>query len=312
MSALSLDEAVRQACNAVGIEPPKRKLVSGVWVRTDAKGKNGRNDAAVLLNDDRVSGIAYNYQTAQGQPFRIGYLTRSVNDNDPALARRMAQRDREEEALRRQVEGICAAIVAGCREDRHAYFDKKGFPDEIGLVCDDPRQFFPSGRFGDALERSLPDSEGKPLLIVPGRIGSKIVTVQFITVTGAKKNILKGQMSGAFHRIATGRDTWVCEGIGTALTVRAALRMLGANATVLSAFSASNVGKVAEGIPGSRVAADHDKPVEGLENKGAGEFYARRSGRKWIMPPQLGDDFNDMHRREGLRAVALHLREALG
>ena len=310
MRALSLDEAVRQACDAVGIEPPKRKLVSGVWVRTDAKGKNGRNDAAVLLNDDRVSGIAYNYQTARGQPFRIGDLTKSDNDNDPALARRIAERDREEEALRRQVEDICAAIVSGCREDRHAYFDKKGFPDEVGLVCDDPRQFFPRGRFGEALERSLPDSEGKPLLIVPGRLGHKIVTVQFITVSGAKKNILKGQMGGAFHRIATGRNTWVCEGIGTALTVRAALRMLGANATVLRAFSASNVGKVAESIPQSCVAADNDKPVEGLENKGAGEFYARRSGRKWIMPPERGD-WNDYHMKHGLRATALLLREAI-
>jgi hypothetical protein len=29
------------------------------------------------------------------------------------------------------------------------------------------------------------------------------------------------------------------------------------------------------------------------------------------MPAVLGD-YNDMHQREGLRAVALHLREALG
>ncbi|NSX33874.1 hypothetical protein HTK96_10915 [Brevundimonas vesicularis] len=58
--------------------------------------------------------------------------------------------------------------------------------------------------------------------------------------------------------------------------------------------------------------ADHDKPVETLEWKGAGEFYALRSGRHWTMPKQMGDDFNDLHQREGLRAVALHLREALG
>lgn len=311
MIARSLDEAVNQACAAVGIEPPKRKLVAGVWIRTDAKGKNGRNDAAVLLNDDLVSGLAYNYQTAQGQPFRLGDLRRAGNDNNPERDRRRAEIDRLREAERQQVERICAAIVAGCREDRHAYLDKKGFPEEPGLICDDPREFFPSGRFGEALAKSLPDGLGLPFLIVPGRINGKIVTVQFITVTGEKKNILKGQMGGASHRIATGRDTWVCEGIGTALTVRAALKVLGANATVLSAFSASNVCRVAEGIAGSRIAADHDKPVETLENRGAGEFYARRSGRKWVMPPDLGD-FNDHHVRHGLRAVALLLREAMG
>lgn len=308
MIALSLDEAVNQACAAVGIEPPKRRPTPGAWVRTDSKGKNGKNDAAVFLDTDLCSGVAYNYQTAQSQRFRIG---EAGNDNQAPKPWRDPERERRQEAERREVERICASIVAGCREDRHAYFDKKGFPEELGLVCDDPRAFFPAGRFGEALARALPDAGGLPMLVIPGRIGGKIVTVQFITTTGEKKNILKGQMGGAFHRIATGRDTWVAEGIGTALTVRAALRMLGANATVLSAFSASNVGKVAEAIAGSRIAADHDKPVETLENRGAGEFYARRSGRRFVMPPEPGD-WNDHHQKHGLRAVAVLLREALG
>ncbi|WP_420478251.1 hypothetical protein [Brevundimonas sp. FT23028] len=315
MSA-SLHELMREACAAVAVEPPKRRLTPGVWTRTDSKGKNGKNDAAVFLDDNGNSGVAHNYQTGKSQRFSLEGLRQASNDNNPERDRERARRDREEELQRQEVERVCARIVSACREDRHAYFDKKGFPDELGLVCDDPRPFFPDSRLGEALARSLPDAEGKPLLIIPGRIGSKLVTVQFITVSGVKKNILKGQMGGSFHRIATGRDTWVCEGIGTALTVRAALRLLGANATVLSAFSASNVGRVAESIAGSRIAADHDKPVEGLENQGAGEFYARRTGRRWVMPPEMGD-FNDMHmapgdRKENLRAVALRLREVMG
>lgn len=311
MIAQSLTDAVNQACAAVGIEPPARRLVPDVWVRTDTKGKNGKGDGSVKLDADLKGGTAMNYQTGLHQRFRLGVASNDNRPVDPKVAEKRRERERQVEAERREVERICAAIVAGCREDRHAYFDKKGFPDEEGLVCDDPRVHFPANRFGEALARALPDSHGLPLLIIPGRIGSKLVTVQFITTTGEKKNILKGQMGGAFHRIATGRDTWVCEGIGTALTVRAALKVLGANATVLSGFSASNVGMVAEAISGSRIAADHDKPVETLENRGAGEFYARRSGRKWTMPPELGD-FNDMHMKHGLRAVALHLREALG
>jgi putative DNA primase/helicase len=306
MIALSLDEALNQACVAVGIEPPKRRPTPGAWVRTDTKGKNGKNDAAVFLDPDMSSGVAHNYQTAQSQRFRIGAAN---NDERAPQPWRNEARERQREAERLEVVRVCAAIVAGCRQDRHAYFDKKGFPDELGLVCDDPREFFPAGRFGDALAKSLPETD-LPFLIVPGRINGKLATVQFITTTGEKKNILRGQMGGAFHRIASGRDTWVCEGIGTALSVRAALRLLGASVTVLSAFSASNVGKVAEAIPGAWIAADNDNPVETLGGKGAGEFYARRSGRKWTMPPALGD-FNDMHKADGLRAVALHLREAL-
>lgn len=310
MNALSLDEAMRRACDAVQVMPPKRRCAPGQWTRTDTLGKNGRNDAAVLIDDDQRGGFVYNYQTAQGQKFRLD----GVNDNRPADPRIEAQRrakEAEKEAERRQVAKVCEDLVRGCRQDTHAYLKAKGFPDEIGLVCDDPREFFPSGRLGEMLQHALPEGRG-PFLIVPGRVGKAITTVQFITPDGAKKNILRGVMSGASHRIATGRETWVCEGIGTALTVRAALRLLGAQVTVLSAFSASNVGQVAEGISGSRIAADHDKPVEALENRGAGEFYARRSRRPWVMPPLQGDDFNDLHQREGLRAVALKLREALG
>ena len=310
MTALSLDDAMRQACDAVRVAPPKRRCAPGRWTRTDSLGKNGKNDAAVLIDDDQQGGFVYNYQTAQGRKFRVD----GANDNGPADPRIEAQRrerDAERETERRMVERICADLVQGCRSDVHPYLRAKGFPDEQGLVVDDPRLFFPSGRFGEMLAHALPKGQG-PLLVVPGRVGKTIATVQFITPEGAKKNILRGVMSGASHRIATGRETWVCEGIGTALTVRAALRLLGASVTVLSAFSASNVGQVAEGIPGSRIASDHDKPIPTLDNLGAGEFYARRSGRKWTMPKQLGDDFNDLHQREGLRAVALHLREALG
>lgn len=309
MSALSLTEAMRDACAAVNIEPPKRQVTPGRWVRTDSKGKNGKNDAAVRIDDDMRGGIAYNYQTALSQRFSI----HATNDNRPRQAvidRRAQEREAEAEAERKLVARICAEIVSGCRQDVHPYLKRKGFPEELGLVCDDPREFFPASRFGEVLAKSLPEGDG-PFLIVPGRIGGKVTTVQFITPEGAKKNIFRGVQGGASHRIATGRDTWVCEGIATALSVRAALRLLGVSATVLSAFSASNVGQVAQGIPGARIAADHDKPQETLENKGAGEFYAHRSGRAWTMPPTPGD-FNDWHERDGLRAVALHLREALG
>lgn len=310
MIALSLDDAMRRACDAVKVAPPKRRCTPGRWTRTDSLGKNGRNDAAVKIDDDQKGGFVYNYQTAQGQKFRID----GVNDNrpaDPKVEARRRAREAERETERRQVERICADIVQGSRTDVHPYLKAKGFPDEPGLVCDDPREFFPSGRFGELLALALPEGQG-PFLIVPGRVGKKITTIQFIAPDGTKKNILRGVMSGASHRIASGRDTWVCEGIATAMTVRAALRLLGASVTVLSAFSASNVGQVAEAIPGSRIAADHDKPVESLEGLGAGEFYARRSGRKWTMPKLQEYDFNDLHQREGLRAVALHLRKALG
>lgn len=308
MTDLSLDEALNAACAFVGVEPPKRRPSPGRWTQTDTLAKNGRGDGRVLIFDDQTGGIVWNHQTSKQHRFSLGATGRTTRD--PEAERRARLREQEQEAERRIVERVCADIVRNCRHDVHPYLKRKGFPDEQALICDEPRDFFPASRFGEMLARALPDGVG-PFLIVPGRVAGKLTTVQFITPEGTKKNILRGAQGGAFHRIATGRDAWVCEGIATALSVRAALRLLGASVTVLSAFSASNVCQVAEGLPGSRIAADHDKPVEALDNQGAGEFYARRSRRPWVMPPAPGD-FNDWHQRDGLRAVALHLREALG
>lgn len=304
MIAQTLEEAVREACAAAEVKPPKRRLVPGQWVRSDTLGRNGKDDASILIFDDQRGGIVWNHQTSVNHRFRIGgrgeVRTAPISRPDP-------ERERRRQAEQQEVRRICETIVQAARQEEHPYLASKGFPDQLGLVCHNLRDLLPASRLGEAIARALPESTG-PLMIVPGRIGKTLTTVQFIASDGTKKNILRGRMGGACHRIATGRDTWVCEGIATALSVRAALRLLGRSATILSAFSASNVERVANGIADAIIAADHDNPVEAFDGKGAGEFHAARSGRQWIMPPAMGD-FNDMHQREGLRAVALHLRE---
>ena len=298
---MSIHDAMISACRAVGIEVP-RKVEPGRWCPSPVEGKGcGNTSGRVMINDDGVTGVAWNHSTGLHQRFWVGGSSEAPPpvQRDPEADRRRAQEQRE-------VEAACLRIVKACDQTQHPYLARKGFAEEIGLVIADPRPLLPRGSLGEAMAAALPNGDG-PLLVVPGRIGQRLTTMQFITPDGAKKNILRGQMGGAFHRIATGRETWVCEGIATALSVRAALRLLGRSATVLSAFSASNVAKVAEGIPGALIAADHDKPIPDFGGLGTGEFYARRTGRKWAMPPAMGD-FNDMHQADGLRAVAVHLR----
>lgn len=305
---MTLEAAMRAACHAVGIKPPLSPPPPGRWKRLDTLGTNGRGDASLMIFDDQSGGIAWNWQTQAKETFWIDGLRREeARPKRPAPDPQIKLKREEEQ---REVERICAEIVRTCKSAPHPYLERKGFPEEMGLVHPDPRRCFPNTRFGEVLFKAMPAFEA-PLLIVPGRIGSRITTVQFITEGGDKKNIYRGQMGGASHRIATGGETWVCEGIATALTVRAALRLLGRPATVLSAFSASNAAKVAEGIIGSVLAADHDKPIEQFDGQGTGEFYARRSGRVFTMPPVLGD-FNDYSASRGLRAVALHLRGVRG
>lgn len=300
---MSIHDALAEACRAVGIKPPKRQPVPGRWIVTDTEsGANGKGDGRVKLDDDGRGGIVWNHQTAQHQRFRDTGLAGQA----AAPIKRDPEKERRQQEDQRQVERACAEIVNACQQVRHPYLIRKGFPDELGLVHDAPWRHFPAGWLGEAMGKAIPEGEG-PFLVVPGRVGGKLTTVQFITPEGAKKNILRGIMGGASHRIAVGRETWVCEGIATALSVRAALRLLGRSATVLSAFSAANVAKVAAGISGAVIAADHDKPIETLDGLGAGEFYARKSGARWIMPTVRGD-WNDLHQAEGLRAVAMQLR----
>lgn len=305
---MTLDDAMRAACEAAGVKAPASAPAPGRWKRTDTLGKNGKGDASVMIFDDRRGGIIWNWQTQVKQPFRVD------GDVDPSA---MAAISRENEARRKRekAEAIEAAKTAQCivrtaSQDKHRYLKDKGFPEEIGLVHERPHDQVPGGPLGAAMLRAMPE-EGGPWLIVPGRVGKNIVTVQFIGQDGAKKNLLRGQMAGAAHRIATGAETWVCEGIATALTIRAALRLLGRSATVLCAFSASNAAAVAAAHGGAVLATDNDKAVEAFGGLGTGEYYARKSGRVWAMPPEAGD-WNDHHQRHGLRSVALLLREARG
>lgn len=299
---MSLHDAMQDACRAVGIVPP-RSVTVGRWVKTQVDGKERSNTSGrVRISPDNRSGVAWNWATGQHVTFRDDDVSKAAS----ARPARDLEAERRQEAERREIEATCERIVRACEVATHPYLARKGFADERGLVIADVWRCLPQGDLGKRLASALPEGEG-PLLVVPGRIGQRITTVQFITPDGAKKNILGGLMNGAAHRIATGAETWVCEGIATALSVRAALRLLGRSATVLSAFAASNVCKVAQGLPKAIVAADHDRSLEQFNGQGTGEYYALRSGRVWAMPPELGD-WNDYHQAHGLRAVAMALR----
>ncbi len=88
--------------------------------------------------------------------------------------------------------------------------------------------------------------------------------------------------------------------------MRAALRELHREAQVVVCFSAGNlahVGVMAGNLnPPAYVMADHDK-------SGAGAKAAEETGLPWVMPAQAEADANDIHQREGLRALVKLIRE---
>ena len=92
-------------------------------------------------------------------------------------------------------------------------------------------------------------------------------------------------------------ETWLVEGFATGLSVRAALRSVGLAASVVVAFSASNLVQIADQISGKRyVFADNDE-------SGTGQRIAEQTGLPWTMANEVGWDANDLHHQMGLFKV---------
>ncbi|RUT32628.1 hypothetical protein EMQ25_05630 [Arsenicitalea aurantiaca] len=290
---MMIEEAISEACATVGILPPKGRAY-GKWMQTDTlAGKKGKGDGRVIINDAHVT--AFNWQT--GETATVG-LRNGLSRSERKDISHQITRQREEQAAKAaKAARIAAELVRSAKPGAHPYLRAKGFPDERALVLDAER----IRRIGGAY--LVPES-AKSAIIMPARRGAVLTSVQLIWENGDKKFLAGGEIGGASHRIARGVDTWLCEGLATGLSLRLALRGLGRSDTILCCFSASNVPVVCQSVEGRCfIASDHDKPLEQFGGKGAGEHYALLARRPFLMPPEIGDDLNDLHMGKGIFAV---------
>lgn len=207
----------------------------------------------------------------------------------PVTAAQPARRDyseeeRKEAHRRAQAAKQAAHIVRECRTDQHPYLERKGFAQEVGLI----------------------DFDGR--LVIPMRNVhhyGHIQSVQFIDAGGQKKFLPGGAAKNAVFFLGTGKESWLCEGYATGLSVRAALKALYRDARVVVCFSAANIRSVADELSGPKyIVADHD------QNR-VGEQYAIKAGCPYVMPPDVGQDANDYHQRAGVFALARLMKEAV-
>lgn len=114
-----------------------------------------------------------------------------------------------------------------------------------------------------------------------------------------KKMIPGMKAKGAVLRLGNqaASETVLVEGYATGLSVMAALRSVGLQASVLVCFSSANLVQVAPRVKGKCfVFADHDE-------SDAGEKAAQQTGLPYCMSPFKGQDANDLHVKAGLVAV---------
>lgn len=276
--SMTLTEAIA----ATGMTPP-RNLVPGRWLRFPGIGKGRGNRAGwcrvitptLAIFGDWSSGLTETWRDdSHRDDERSARLLKEARERERRFA--VQQRRKQDEVAKQAQELVRSAVISG-----HPYLVRKGFPSRTSLV-----------------------REGQ--LVIPIRDVDHyqhIISAQLVSADGEKRFLTGGRTRLGIHRLGAARADRIalCEGYATGLSIDAALgRLPGAHAVIVC-FSARNLELVAPRFPGAVVCADHDESM-------TGEEAAKRTGLRWVMPREVGTDWNDVHLRHGLHAVVEALR----
>ena len=194
-------------------------------------------------------------------------------------------RSAEDEQKKKQHQAMQRAVgmLNGSGLSTHPYLEAKGFPDEQGNVL---------------------WQDGKPVLLIPMRVGGNLVGLQQIDEDGGKKFLYGQRTSGAVFTFDNKGMNVLCEGYATALSVRLAFKQMKQRYTLHVCFSAGNMAKVAAGLEPGLLIADNDA-------SGTGQRVAEESGWKYWLSDRVGEDANDYHQRVGLFRFTQSLTQSM-
>jgi putative DNA primase/helicase len=191
-------------------------------------------------------------------------------------ARRKEMEERQsKEAQDRIRRGLRAAqkaewILSQCQSETHAYLWSRGFPELQGLVW-------------------RPDDETN-LLCIPMRIGGKLSSLQMIDKTGEKKFLTDGITAKAELVFDAHGPDWWTEGWANGWSLKLCLQALKMPYRIHVCFSAQNMKRLAHS---GHVIADNDLSK-------TGEEAAKATGLSYWLADEVGTDFNDVFRKQGL------------
>lgn len=265
-------------CRAYGV-PLHQLPTPGRWFRVPTEDKpTSRNGAVKFMGD---VGFCQNWAT----------MTEPAVWRDEGVSREAQKRirnvandaDRQARELALRAAQKAEHVLSECEMFTHPYLEAKGFPAEMGNVW---------------------NRETDNVLVIPMRTAGRLVGCQLIKPDGDKK-FLYGQRSGGAEFTFGQRGTHVlCEGYATALSAQQALRNLKVSYVLHVTFSAGNMKKVAETLPGGVVLADNDASR-------TGERVAQEIGWPHWMSDVVGEDFNDAHLRKGVFPLAMELKAVM-
>lgn len=247
----------------------------GRWVRVKTEDKPRHRNGAVKWMGD--FGLVQNWATMVEPAYWRGETSIAARRR-AAVDRRTAEE--HVEALARRAAAKAQAILSECVVTAHPYFERKGFPDHAVHVW-----------------------KGE-VAAIPMRQGRHLAGLQLIDEEGGKKFLFGQRSGGAEFVIGQNGAHILCEGYATALSAQAVLRNLKVPYSIHVTFSAGNMKRIAQALPGGVVLADNDA-------SGTGERIAQEIGWPYWMSDAVGEDFNDAHQRLGTFSLAMRLKGVL-
>lgn len=198
---------------------------------------------------------------------------------------RRQQQEQEQETRRKQGEAARKAVTMLNQSgySSHAYLRAKGFEKEQGNVY---------------------HKDGKPVLLIPMRVGGSIVGVQQIDEDGGKRFLYGQRSAGASFVFSNNGLNILCEGYATALSVRAAMTQIKRRYNIYVCFSAGNMKKIGLDLKSGLVVADND-------HSGTGQQAAEDIGWPYWMSDSVGEDANDYMLRVGLFGFSQSLTQLM-
>lgn len=250
-----------------------RNLVLDKWTRVPTEDHPHKRNGAYIYQGD--SGAVQNW-AIHTKP--IPWRDENYVVDHEALRRKRQNHLKEIQRNQQLAAKKAAWIMHQCKKGSHSYLAKKGFPNDKTWVWND-------------------------LMVVPMRIGNRLVGCQLIGEDGSKR-FLSGQRTKGASAIFDNKGVDIlCEGYATALSIRRALKAVKNRYRIIVCFSAGNILEIAKDHPNGVLVADTD--ITGIN-------VAIKTGLPYWKSTIEGEDFNDAEVRMGAHSAGKMLLDTFG
>jgi putative DNA primase/helicase len=280
----SLEQSFLEAARSDGIHLTGAIIADGVLHRCHLDGQKAgsKNGAYILYPDGHAAGWALDYVTGHSFTWRVDGQRARLSPADRAAI--------EAERKRREIER---------REAHRSAADKARYiwPKLKPIIDPAEHDYLLIKRIQPHGAR-LSIYQGRESLAIPILGEPGLTSLQFIEADGSKRFLPGGEIKGGFFGIGMSGVTLaepgkilICEGFATGASLHEWFQQ-----PVIVAFNAGNLEPVAKRIrtlyPNHELIICGDNDASGTGQKAA-RAAALAVGGKYLLPPLVGQDFND-------------------